>query len=96
LGPWTAHSGAFSAIQDAKLNAAKVGNSTHQAIQGVDFADQMALSEPANRGITGHGANSPKPMSYQDCLRAHPGRRGRSFTAGVAAADDNDVESIDH
>jgi hypothetical protein len=35
-------------------------------------------------------------MSYQGCLRTHTGRRGRSFTAGVAAADDNDVESMDH
>jgi hypothetical protein len=56
----------------------------------------MAFSKPSNRGITGHGANGAKSVGYEGRFRPHTGRRSRGFTAGVAAANHNDVESIGH
>jgi hypothetical protein len=96
LGARAAYSRAFSTIEDTELDPAEIGDSGHQTIQSVDFPDQMAFSKPANSGVTGHGANSAKPVCYEDCFCAHTGRRGRSFTTGVAAADHRDVESMGH
>jgi hypothetical protein len=96
LGPRASHSWAFSAIENTELNAAKIGDSAHKAVQSIDFPDQMAFSKPANGGITGHSADSAKPVGYEGRLGAHTGRRGRGFTAGVAAANYNDVESMRH
>jgi hypothetical protein len=96
LGPRAAHSWAFSAIENTELDAAKIGDSAHKAIQSINFSDQMAFSKPANSGITGHSADSAKLVGYEGCLCAHTGRCGRGFTAGVAAANYNDVESMRH
>ncbi len=96
LGPRAAHSRAFSTIEDTELDAAEIGDSGHKAIQSIDFPNQMAFSKPANSGITGHSADSAKPVRYEGGLRAHTGGRRRGFTAGVAAANHNDVESMRH
>ena len=39
------HRGAFAPIEHAKLDAALVGNPSHQAVEGVDLAHQVALAE---------------------------------------------------
>src|SRR4249920_1179893 len=56
----------------------------------------MSFSEAANRGITGHGANSSELVANQRRMGAHTGGRGRGFAAGMAAANHNDVESVRH
>jgi len=96
LGPRAAHSWAFSTIEDTELDAAQIGDSGHKAVQSVDFPDQMAFSKPANSGIARHSADSAEPVGYEGRLRTHTGRRRRGFTAGVAAANHNDVESMCH
>jgi hypothetical protein len=78
------------------LNAAEVGDSTHEAIQGIDFPDKMTFSESANRRIAGHCANCSELMGDQSCLGAHAGRRACGFAAGMAAANHHDVESVGH
>jgi len=96
LGPRAAHGWAFSAVENSKLDAAEVGDSGHKPIHGVDFPNQMAFTEPANSGIARHGADGAKPVRYEGRFSAHAGRSGRGFTAGVAAANYNDVESMRH
>jgi hypothetical protein len=96
LGPWPAHSWPFSTIEDSELDAAEIGDSSHKAIQSVDFPDQVAFSKPADSRITRHSADSAKLLGYEGRFRAHTGGRGRAFTAGVAAANYNDVESMGH
>ena len=93
LGAGAAYRRAFAAIQNTKLDAATVGDAAHKAVQSVDFPDQMTLAEAANRRIAGHGADGGEAMRHQRRLRAHAGGRGRGLTAGMAAADHNDVES---
>jgi hypothetical protein len=90
------HSWAFSAIENTELNAANISDSAHKAVQSVDFPDQMAFPKPANGRITGHSADRAKPVGYEGRFCAHTGRRGPGFTAGVAAANYNDVELMGH
>ena len=88
----TAHGRAFAAVQDAKLDAALVGDAAHEAVQSIDFPDQMALAEAANGRIAGHGADGGEAMRHQRGLRAHARGRGRGLAAGMAAANHDDVE----
>jgi hypothetical protein len=96
LGSRAAYGWAFSEVEDPKLDAAKIGNSAHQAIQSIDFPNQMTFSESTNGRITRHRANGAKPVGYQDRFCAHASGRGRGLTASVAAADHCDVESVHH
>ncbi len=88
----TAHRRTLAAVQDPELDAALVGRAAHQAVQRVDFADQMALPEPADRRIAGHRPDGGEPMRHERRPGAHPRSRGRGFAAGVAAADHDDIE----
>ena len=96
LGARAAHGRAFAAVQNAELDAAGVGDAAHEAVQGIDFPHQMALAEPANGRIAGHGADGRESVRHQGRFRAHAGAGSRGFTAGMAAADDDDVESRIH
>ena len=92
LGARAAHGRAFAAVQDAELDAAGIGDAAHEAVQGIDFPHQMALAEAADGRIAGHGADGGESVRHQRRSRAHAGAGGRGFAAGVAAADDDDVE----
>ncbi len=96
LGAGAAHRGAFAAVQNAELDAALVGDAAHQAVQCIDLPHQMALAEPADRRIAGHRADGRKFVRHQRGFGAHPRGRSRGFAAGVAAADDDDVEFSVH
>jgi hypothetical protein len=56
----------------------------------------MAFSKPANGWIAGHRTNSRKLMGNEGRLRAHTGSSSRGFTAGMAAANNYDVELTRH
>ena len=94
LGPRSADRRTLAAVQHPKLDAAGIGDPAHQTIQGIDLADQMALAETADGGIAGHRADGRETMGHQGGLRAHPRSRARGLAAGVAAADDDDVEGV--
>mgnify|MGYP003693733235 CR=1 FL=1 len=94
LGARSADGRALAAVQHPELDAAGIGHPAHQAVQGIDLADQMAFAETADGGIAGHGADGRKTMGHQRRPRAHAGSRARGFAAGMAAADDDDVEWI--
>ena len=96
LGARPAHGRAFAAVENAELDAALVGDAAHQAVQCIDFADQMAFSETSNGRIAGHGADGGESMRHQGRLRAHAGACGRGLTAGMAAANHDNVESRFH
>ena len=94
LGAGPAHRRTLAPVQDAELDAALVGDPAHQAVQSIDFADQMALAEAADGRIAGHRADRRESMGQQRGLRAHARGRGRGLAAGVAAADHDDVERV--
>ena len=45
---------ALFGVELAELNARRVGMAAHQSTQRVDFADEMALAQPADGGIAAH------------------------------------------
>jgi hypothetical protein len=96
LGAWATNGRAFATVENAELDAAFIGHLTHEAVQSVDFSDQMAFAEAADGRIAGHGANSRESVCHQGRLRAHTGASGRGFTAGMAAANHDNVESHLH
>ncbi len=96
LGARAAHRRAFAAVENAELDAAGVGDAAHQAVEGIDFPHQMALAEPADGRIAGHGADGGEPVRHQRGFRAHAGGRSRGFTAGMAAANHDDVERVSY
>ena len=88
-----AHRRALAAVEHAELDAAGVRHPAHEAVERVDLAHEMALSEPADRRIARHGADGRGPLRDHGGARAHP-RGGRSgFAAGMAAADNDHVVS---
>ena len=68
LGPWPLDGGALALVQDPKLNAGRIGDPAHQAVKRIDFADEMALAEPANGRIARHLANRVETVRDERCL----------------------------
>jgi hypothetical protein len=68
----------------------------HDAVEGIDFPDQMAFSEPANGRIARHRADSSESVRHEGGSGTHAGGGSGSFTAGMAAANDHHVESMHH
>ena len=94
LGARAADSRTLAPVQHPKLDAAGIGDPAHQTVQGIDLADQMTLAETANGGIAGHRADGGETMGHQGGPGAHPRSGARGFTAGMAAADHDDVEGV--
>ena len=78
------------------MDAGQVGGAAHQAVEGVDFADQVALADAADGGVAGHLADAGAAVGDQDGAGAHAGGGGGGFAAGVASANDDDVEGSAH
>ena len=72
---------------------AGIGDAAHQAVERIDLAHQMALAEPADRRIARHRADGREPLRDKRGARAHARGRGGGLAAGVAAADDDHVET---
>ena len=86
-----AHGRAFRRVERAPLDAGFVGGCGHRAAERVDLAHEMALADPADRGIAAHLADGLDVVRQKQRARAGPRARERGFRAGVAAADDDDV-----
>ena len=82
---------ALGAVEQAELDAGRVGDPAHQAVERIDLAHQMALAEPADRRIARHLADGRGLVGDQRGARAHARGRGSRLAAGMAAADHDDV-----
>ena len=96
LGARAAHCGPLAAIEDPELDATGIGDAAHEAVERIDLAHQVALAEPADGRIAGHGADGGEAMGDQGRARAHAGGCSRRLTAGVAASDNDHVEAGVH
>ncbi|MND88127.1 hypothetical protein D3C80_801420 [compost metagenome] len=94
LAARAAHGGALGAVQQAELDAGHVGQPTHDTVQGVDLAHQMALAQTADGRVAAHLADSFQLLGQQQGAGAGARRGGCRLAAGVAAADDDDVEGV--
>ena len=93
LGARPLDGGSLAAVEDAELNAGRVGGARHHAIERVDLAHQMALAQAADCRVAGHLADRRETVRDQRGRRATARRRGRGFASRMAPADDNDVKS---
>ena len=82
--------GAAAQVEGLRLERGKIGIASHFAAEGVQFADQVAFGEAADRGIAGHARQGVESRSNERGLDAHPGGGERRLAAGVAAADHDD------
>ena len=89
-----AHRRALARIQRAELDARSIGSACHHAAEGIDFLDEMALANAADRRIAAHRAERLDVVRKQERPHAHARRCERAFGAGVAAADDDHVEFL--
>jgi hypothetical protein len=94
LCPRRAHRWALARIQGAKLDTRTIGGPRHRASERVDLADQVPLADAADRRVATHLADGRQALGHEQRARAHPGSSECRLGAGVAAADDDDVESI--
>ena len=88
------HRRTLARVQDPELDARFVGGEGHRPAERVELLDQMPLADPADRRIARHLAQRLEVVREQQRLPAHPRAGERGLGAGVAAADDNDVESL--
>jgi hypothetical protein len=82
---------AFGGVQEAEMDGSFVGYPPHLPAQGVEFLDELALGEAADRGVAGHQRNGVEVYVEQERLTTHPRRREGRFAARVPAPDDDDV-----
>lgn len=88
------HGRTLARIEDAKLDACLVGRCCHRAVERVDFLDQMALADAADRGVATHRAERVEAVREQQRLDAHARAGKRCFGAGMAATDHDHVEAV--
>ena len=91
LGAGAVHGRALGAVEQAELDAGRVGDPAHQAVERIDLADQMALAEPADGRIARHFADRREGVRDQRRARADARRGGGRLGAGMPAANDDDV-----
>ena len=92
LGARALHGRPLGAVEQPELDAGRIGHPPHQAVQRIDLAHQVALAEPADGRVARHLADGGEAVRHQRRARAHAGRRSRRLAAGMAAADNDDVE----
>ena len=92
LGAGRPDGGSARSIEQAKLDADRVGDFAHDAAEGIDFADQMALGNSADGGVAGHLRNEVDVQRVEGGLQAHAGRGHGGFASGVSGADHDYVE----
>ena len=78
-------------VEQAKLDADRVGDFAHDAAEGVDFADEVSLGDAADGGIAGHLRDEIDVEREERGLQAHARRGHRGFAAGMTGADHNNV-----
>ena len=77
--------------QDLRTENGKVYGDT---IEGVDFANQMPLAQPANGRVARHLADGRKLVGDQRCPGPEPRSGCSGFGPRMTTADDDDVERI--
>jgi hypothetical protein len=91
LAARAAHGGALGAVQHPELDAGRVGQAAHDAVQGVDLADQVALAQAADGRVAAHLADRLELVGEQERARAEPRRGRRRLAARVSPTDDDHV-----
>src|SRR4029077_16169190 len=92
LGARRPDGGTAGGVQQAELNADGVGDFAHNAAEGVDFADQVALGDATDGRIAGHLCDEVDVQGVESSPQAHAGGGHGGLASGVSSTDDDDVE----
>ena len=87
-----AHGRTFGCIQRAELDASLIGSQCHGATERVDLLDEVSLADATDRGVAGHLPERLDAMGEKQRAASHARRSKRCLSAGVTAADHDDVE----
>src|SRR6516225_6704890 len=60
-----AHRWALAAVENAELDPAEVGDTSHKSIERVDFPHQVALAKSADGRIAGHRPDGAKALGHE-------------------------------
>ena len=90
------HGRTAAGIEQAELDADRIGDFAHDAAERVDFPDQVTLGDAADGRIAAHLGDQVQVHGDHGRAQANAGAGARGFTAGVAGADDNDVVPVGH
>ena len=86
------HGGSFAAIEHAELQRREIGRARHDSAQRVDLARDSAFRDAADRRIARHLADRLERAGDETDARAKTRCGYGCLGAGVAGADDDDVE----
>jgi len=75
-------------IEDPTVDPGGIGGTAHQAPQGIDLPDQVALADAADGGIAGHPAQGGGVLCHQDHLAPQACRGQGRLHARVTTTDD--------
>ena len=87
LGAGGPDRGSARGVEQAKLDANRVGDFAHDAAERVDFTDEVTFGDAAYRGITRHLRDQVDIERVKGSLEAHAGGGHGSLAAGVSSAD---------
>ena len=88
------HRGPLAAIEHSKLDAGSIDGHSHGAAEGVDFANDLSLPNPADGRVTTHLTNRVAVGREQSRFRPQPRSSEGCLRASMAGADNDDVELI--
>src|SRR5687767_3516677 len=82
---------ALTAVQHPELKGRHISRTAHDAAQRIDFADDRALRNAADRRVARHLPDALERTRDETYGRAGASGRHRGFGPGVASSDDDDV-----
>ncbi|MBB5987982.1 hypothetical protein HNP60_003956 [Sphingobium sp. B1D3A] len=90
----TPHGGTLTGIQHAPMDGRCIGGPGHDAVEGIDLANEMPFAKATNGRVAGHLAD-PSRIG-RDQRDAGPATRssGRSLGPCMTAADNDDIETV--
>lgn len=84
-----AHRRPLAFIEHPKMDTGLVDQLAHQAVERVDLADEMALTNASNGRIARHLANGVQPLADEQSARSAPRCCGHRLSARMTAANHN-------
>lgn len=92
LGSWRPDGWTSGGVEEAKLDAYRIGDLAHDAAEGVDFADEVTFGDSTDGRVAGHLRDEIDVEGEEGSFKAHAGGGHGGLASGVAGADYDYVE----
>ncbi len=91
LGTGSLHGRPFAAVQQSKLDPGLIRQPPHDTVQGIDFTNQMPLSQAPNCRIARHGSQIVTAQRDQRGVGPHARGYHRGLNARMPATNNNHI-----